>query len=145
MSVQETVLGYRFLIGILSVDSTLIGFTPGGVWRGFAPVKTVPPFTIVAYQSGTDTLTTAGVRPLSRLLYQCKATGLAGNTQAIEDAASQIDELLGGNEGLRNQTIDGGFVGSCYRDGTISTDRDIAGTKWTTIGGLYRVDIQQTT
>ena len=145
MSVNEVTLGYNFLIGILSGDSTLTGFAPGGVWRGFAPVKTVPPFTIVAFQSGTDALTVTGVRPLSHLLYQCKCTGLAGNTQAIEDAASQIDELLGGNEGLSNQTIVGGFIGSCYRDGTISTERDIAGTKWTTIGGLYRVDIQQTT
>lgn len=145
MSVHESVLCLQFLTGILAGDSTLTSLAPGGVWRGFAPAGTADPFVVIAFQSAIDALTITGVRPMSHLLYQAKAVGPAGMTAAIANAAAQIDALLGGKDGLRNQSITGGFIGSCYRDGIILTDNEVAGQNWTAIGGLYRIDIEQTT
>src|SRR5258708_4820040 len=123
MSTNEAVLGLMFLSAILQGDSTLAALAPGGVWRGDADPGVATPFVVIALQApGTDALTVTGVRPLSHLLFQAKVVGPAKNTQAIADAASQLDALLGGNQGLRNQSVTGGFIGSCYRDGMILLD-----------------------
>ncbi len=144
MSTMESVLGLQFLSTTLQGDSTLASLAPGGIWRGSADPNEPTPYVVVALQSGTDALTVQGVRPLSHLLFQVKAVGPANNTAAVANAAAQVDILLGGNQGLRNITITNGFVGSCYRDGTLIVDELVAGEKWVHIGGLYRIDISQT-
>lgn len=144
MSTHEGVLGLLFLSAVLQGDSTLASLAPGGVWRGSADPNVATPYVVVALQAGTDALTVTGVRPLSHLLFQAKAVGPASNTQAIADAAAQLDTLLGGSSGLRNQSVTGGFIGSCYRDGIILLDELVTGEKWVDIGGLYRVDVEQT-
>jgi hypothetical protein len=144
MSVVESMLGMQFLIGLLSGDSTLAGLAPGGVWRSAADPSSATPVAIVAYQAGKDSLTVTGVRPLVTAIYQCKASGPANNAAGVVQAASQIDALLGGNSGLRNQSTPGGFIGSCYRDGSIIQDLEVLGEKWVVIGGLYSLEIQQT-
>ena len=144
MSTQETIIGLMFLSSILQNDSTLAALAPGGVWRGSADPGVSTPYIVVAWQSGIDALTVTGVRPLTHILYQCKAVGPARNSQAVADAAAQMDALLGGNQGLRNQTVTGGYIGSCYRDGQIMKDDLVTGEKWFTVGGLYRLDISQT-
>jgi hypothetical protein len=144
MAVVEAMLGIQWLMGVLSADSTLAALAPGGGWRSEADPGTATPLWIVAYQGGSDSLTTTGVRPLVEGIYQAKATGPASNTAGVVQAASQIDALLGGNSGLRNQYTTGGFIGSCYRDGSIVLDSLVVGEKWITIGGLYRLQIEQT-
>lgn len=144
MSTHEVVLGLMFLSGVLQGDSTLASLAPGGVWRGAADPGVATPYVIVAWQSGVDALTTTGVRPLTHIRYQCKAVGPANATLAVANAASQLDELLGGDEGLRNQSVTGGYIGSCYRDGPLMADEEVAGEKWVNIGGFYVLDISQT-
>ncbi len=144
MSVMESVLGLQFLATTLQGDATLASLAPGGIWRGSADPNVSTPYVVVALQSGTDALTVQGVRPLVHLLFQVKAVGPANNTAAVASAAAQVDILLGGNQGLRNVTIPNGFIGSCYRDGTLIIDDLQAGEKWVHIGGLYRVDVEQT-
>jgi len=137
-------LGLQWLIGLLSADSTLASLAPGGVWRGEADPGVATPAVIVAYQAGRDSLTVTGVRPLVTALFQCKAAGPANNTAAVVQAASQIDALLGGNSGLRNQSTPGGFIGSCYRDGSIVQDLLVVGEKWFVCGGMYSLQVSQT-
>ena len=139
----EIIIGLDFLINILSADTTLASLAPGGVWRSVASPNIATPFVVVAYQGGKDSLTTDGVRPLVTAIYQCKAVGPANITDTIVQAASQIDILLGGNHGLRNVGVPGGFIGSCYRDGSILMDELVAGEKFTNIGGLYSLQVSQ--
>lgn len=146
MSVNEAWLGFQFFYGILSVDATLASLTPGGGYRAMAPPNAVTPFWIMSLQSpGADSLTMNAVRILSNPLFQIKAVGPASLTQQIANAAERIDELLGGNQGLRNQTIMGGFIGACYRESVLQLDELVAGELYTNIGGVWRLQIQQTT
>jgi Protein of unknown function (DUF3168) len=145
MSTNEVVLGLMFLSTTLQGDSTLASLAPGGVWRGTADPTTSTPYVIVSFMSGTDALTATGVRPMSHLRFQVKAVGPASNTSAVANAAAQVDSLLGGNQGLRNQSVTGGFIGTCYRDGMLMVDSLVSGEKWVDIGGFYILDIEQTT
>lgn len=146
MSVNEAVLGFQFLNGILAPDATLQGYAPGGINRGMAPPGTTPPYVIMALQAANqDSLTLTGVRVLARPLFQVKAVGPASITAQIANAANQIDVLLGGKDGLRNQSITGGFIAACYRESVLQLDELVNGELWTNIGGLYHLQIEQTT
>jgi hypothetical protein len=144
MSVSEVGLGLQFLFGVLSPDPTLASYAPGGGYRSLAPDGTATPFWIVSLQNaGQDTLTQQGVRLLSQPLFLVKAVGPASAMQAIVNAASQIDLLLGGGQGLRNQSIANGFIAACFRTATHEQDELVNGVLWTNIGGLYRLVIEQ--
>lgn len=144
MSTNEIVLGLMFLTSTLQGDSTLASLAPGGVWRGTADPTTPTPYVIISFLSGTDALTANGVRPMSHLRFQVKAVGLASNTASVANASNQVDSLLGGNVGLRNQSVAGGFIGTCYRDGMLMVDELVTGEKWVNIGGFYILDVEQT-
>jgi hypothetical protein len=141
--VAEVVLGYQFLSGILQGDSTLTSLAPGGVWRGTADPNVATPYVIVAWMTGVDVLTTTGVRLYTHIRYQIKAVGPASNTTGVAAASSQIDGLLGGNQGLRNQAVAFGYMGTCYRDGMLMVDELVTGEKWVNIGGFYVLDVEQ--
>jgi hypothetical protein len=142
-AVHETASGIQFLIGMLSSDSTLMSLSPGGVCRAFALVQAPLPVTIVAFQSGIDTLTANGRRLLVRALYQVKASGPMINASDVFALASQIDVVLGGNQGLRNIAVTGSFILSVFRESSIQYDEDASGIQYTHLGGLYRVISQQ--
>jgi hypothetical protein len=57
--------------------------------------------------------------------------------------ASQIDIVLGGNQGLRNIAATGGYVIAVYRESGIQYDENVSGADYTHLGGLYRVTLQQ--
>lgn len=152
MSVNEAWLGFKFFYGILAPDTTLAGYAPGGVFRAMAPPEddngnpTQTPFVVMALQSpGADSITMNAVRMLANPLFQVKAVGPANVTQQIANAAERIDVLLGGKDGLRNQTITGGFIGACYRESVLQLDELVGGELYTSLGGLWRLQIQQTT
>ena len=140
----EAVLGFNFLATTLQGDSTLASLAPGGVFRGTADPQVPTPYVIVALQSGTDSITNAGVRTMSELLFQIKAVGPAKDAVSVASAYAQVDSLLGGERGLRNVGIPNGFIGCCYRDGSIVQDELVTGQKWINIGGMYRVTVEQT-
>lgn len=152
MSVNEAWLGFQFIYGLLSPDATLASLAPGGIYRAMAPPNDAngdplpTPFVIMSLQSpGVDSLTMNAVRLLANPLFQIKAVGPTSKTQQIANAAERIDVLLGGGQGLRNQTIAGGFIGDCHRESVMQLDELVAGELFTNIGGLYRLSIQQTT
>jgi len=145
MSASEAVLGLQFLFGILSADSTLAGYAPGGGFRSLAPDGTATPFWVVSLQSaGKDSMTQQAVRLLANPLFLIKVSGPASQMQAIANAAAQIDVLLGGGQGLRNRSVTGGWIAACYRESVhLQDEGPINGVVWSNLGGLYRMEIEQ--
>lgn len=147
---NEDVLAFQFFDIRLATDATLLSYAPGGLRRGIAPAGTLSPFTAMLMQSpNQDTLTITAYRVLVRPLFQIVAVGIdspgpLSQIQQITNAASQIDELLGGKDGLRNIAIPGGFVNACYRESTIATTSEEQGVTWLLMGGLYRIELSST-
>ena len=146
MSLHEVEIAMAWLYGALTGDATLTSLLASGaqgIWRAYAPPGTAPVYVIYGLQSGgNDTLTMNAVRLLTNPLYQVKAVGPAGSSmQSILDAASEIDNLLKRTSG----TVAGGFVGVCYREQPLSVDELVNGEVWSNVGGMYRLQIQQTT
>ena len=145
MSVNEVSMGLQFLSSRLSADSTLAGLAPGGVKRFAAPAGTATPFIIIGYQTGKDVTTLNGVRVMDDILYLAKVVGEASKTQAVVDASSQLDVVLGGTQGLRNIAVTGGWLLACYRQVPVQFDEPVAQSSiiWSHSGGLYRIELQQ--
>lgn len=147
---NESILAFQFFDSKLATDATLLSYAPGGLRRGIAPAGTLSPFTAMLMQSpNQDTLTLNAYRVLVRPLYQVVAVGIdspgpLSQIIQITNAASQIDELLGGKDGLRNIAIPGGFVSACYRESTIATTVEEQGQTWFISGGLYRLELYST-
>ncbi|MGH2510530.1 MAG: hypothetical protein ACRDHZ_24410 [Ktedonobacteraceae bacterium] len=140
---NEAYLGFQLLYSLLAPDPTLQSFAPGGVFRDEADPGTATPYVIVIMQSpGADSLTMVGVRLLTNPLYQVKAVGPSSLSSQIANAAAQIDTLLGGEDGLKNQSIAGGFIAALYRESPLMVGELVNGEKWQNIGGLYRLTIE---
>lgn len=141
---NEIMMAISWLISWLSDDEELVGLAPGGVQRSMADPGTPTPYIIVGNQSpGIDTRTVNEVRLLSQPLYQIKAVGPVANMEAVVNASNRLDTALGGIEGLRHIQIDGGYIHACYRENPLQNDELVNGKKWTNIGGLYRIQVQQ--
>lgn len=143
MSVHEVQIALEFLYSTLIGDATLTALLANGthgIWRDYAPPGTTPVYVIFGMQSpGGDTLTMNAVRLLTNPLYQVKAVGPASNMQPILDAASEIDNLLKRTSG----TVTGGLVSACYRESPLEVPELVNGETWNNVGGLYRLQIQQ--
>lgn len=137
---HEVGLGLLWIISTLSGDSTLAGYAPGGVHTGVAPVGTPTPFVVVNYQAGHDVTTANGVRIMSQVTYQVKASGLASEDTAIINAAGRIDDLL---DNKRNQSVTGGLILDSSRDEPVAYDEELeAGVQQSNFGGLYSLEIR---
>jgi hypothetical protein len=144
MSAHEIALGLAFLDNLLASDSTLAALAPGGVHRALADPGDATPYVIFGYQAGSDSVTMNGVRMLVEATFQVKAAGPANQTAEIAAAAAQIDVLLGGGEGLRDQTITSGYIHAIWRQSPLWVDEPpVNAIVWSNAGGLYRMQIQQ--
>ena len=144
MSANEVMLAYEFLTTTLNADSTLTGLVTGGIWRSSAPVETVPPYVVMNFQAGSDVLTLNGVRIYDSLLFQIKTIGPAVQTTTLLSAANEIDSLLKRTSGVP-LTADGlGAILACYRESPVQLDELINGELWMQLGGMYRIQLQQT-
>lgn len=142
MSVHELVSAETWLYGVLSNDTTLLGYAPGGVFADLAPDGTLTPYVIFNAQSpGVNSLTMNGVRLLSNPLYQVVATGPASQMSSIANAAAEIDKLL---KPPASGTVAGGYISSSYQETPLMLSQVINTVKWKSIGGLYRLSVQQT-
>ena len=137
---HEASIAFQYLYTILSGDSQLTGFVPGGIWRGYVPPETTPPYVVFAMQSGTDSVTMNGFRMLVDGLFQVKAIGPASETQTIVNAASRIDALIGSPP--TSGTTPNGAILASYRQSPLSLSELINGEVWETMGGLYRLIIE---
>lgn len=144
MSANEAMLGFAFIYGLLAPDTTLTSLAPGGVARDEADPGSATPFVIMSLQSpGQDTTTNVGVhRLLSLPLYQIKAVGPASITSQLEQVYERIEALLGGKDGLKNQSVTGGLIAALYRESPLVMGEIVNGEKWQNIGGLYRLEIE---
>src|SRR5690348_225053 len=144
MAVVEAALGLSFLLTTLRADSTLVSLSPGGIRHGALPVGSTYPGTVIQFQSGVDVITTNARRLMTNALYQVKGVGLLEDPQSVVDLASQIDTVLGGDQGLKNVFIPNGYVLGCYQESPLFLpDVDKSGVQFMHLGGLYRVRIQQ--
>lgn len=142
MSVHELVSAERWLRETLSNDQTLLGFAPGGVFADQAPDGTATPYVIYTDQSGgVDSLTMNAVRVLSNPLYQIVAVAEVSKFDSVASAASYIDDLLKRTNG----STTGGLISACFREEPLIKNETINTQKWKSAGGLYRLQIQQTT
>ena len=146
MAGHEVALGYQFLYGVLSADTTLSGYAPGGVFRALAPPDTATPFVVMTYQAGSDSVTMNGFRMLDDLVFQVKVVGPATSMANIASAAERLDQLLGGTSAGPTSGVIGSNLGqclACYRQSPFSMDELQNAELWTNLGGLYRLIIEQ--
>jgi len=139
MSVHEAFIAIDFIYTTLSDDASLSSLAPGGVWRGVAPPDTPTPFVVFSNQSAVDVITANGLRLMTDQQFQVKAVGPIDETDAISQAASAIDDLLKRTSG----TATGGYILDCHRESILQIDEMVAGDLWTNIGGVYRLEVQQ--
>lgn len=142
MSVHELASAFQWLYATLSGDATLAGYAPGGIFADLADEGTATPYVVFNVQSpGVDTLTANAVRIFAKPLYQVVAVGEAEKMTNIANAASQIDALLKRTSG----TVTGGLMAVCYREQPLEKAELINTIKWKSLGGLYRILVEQTT
>ena len=139
MSVIESYVGLEFIFATLTNDATFNSLALGGAWRGSAPVGTPMPLCIISFQSGIDVLTANARRMMINAMFQVKASGQAANTPAVAALAAAIDALLARTSGYAT----GGYALACFRESVIQYDEDIGSDKYTHMGGLYRLLLQQ--
>jgi hypothetical protein len=144
MSNHEAMLGIQWLENVLKNDATLAGYAPGGVWRGYVPPGTPWNYVVYNFQAGSDVLSMNAVRLFDKLLYQViiSGPGSSDNDPILAAGATEIDNLL--KRPAYAVTPDGlGAILAAYRETPIMKDAVVNGEKWTDVGGLYRVELQQ--
>ena len=144
---HEIALGFAWLTSTLTANATLMSQAVGGVWRAYAPPGTVPPWIILAHQSGTDVIQMNAFRLMSRQLFQVKVVGPASGMATLAQAAEQFDTLIGSPPAFGSVVIGGNMVGyvlSSYRQSPLEVDELVNGELWTNLGGLYELQIEQT-
>jgi hypothetical protein len=140
MSATEIVVGFSWLFTVLSGDSMLAEYVPGGVHRGLAPPGTITPYIIMNCQAASDSITMNAFRLLVNALFQVRAFGPASNTAGLASAAARIDALIG-NPPTSGSTT-GGYVAASYRQSPLFLDEVVNGELWSSAGGLYRLQIE---
>lgn len=147
---HEALLGLAFIQATLATDASIIANAPGGVWRSLAPPGTVPPFVVMSYHAGSDVITMNGFRMIVEAIFQVKCAGPSSMTATIAAAAERFDVLLGGPPGKPASgpvVINGVTVGqvlACWREQPLVLDELVDGELWTNAGGLYKMQIEQT-
>jgi len=140
MSTHEITIALSFLHITLNSSSDLTTAVPGGFWPGSVPSNKTPPFGLYGYQSGFDTLTSNGVRLITQPLYQVRVSGPASIIDQVAAAAALTDDVL---KRTVNTSVTGGLVAASYRESPVHIDEQIDGVPWVSIGGLYRLVLQQ--
>ncbi len=141
---SEVAQAFQWISSTMRADSPLMAAAVGGVWQGLADIGTVAPYASYAQQANSDVLTMNKVRLWASMLIQIKAVGPASQYTALVTIADRIDALF---KSVRPTALSGsGGVLECYRDGSIALDdpQPVNGVQWTSLGGLYRIDLQGT-
>jgi hypothetical protein len=126
----------------MQADSALMAAATGGIYQGFAPMDTVPPYALVARQSGSDVNTQNEVRLFVHILLRIQAigpSGPGGNFAALVTIADRIDALF---KNVRNVGLSSGGILACYRESELVYNTDVNGQPFTYLGGLYHIELQ---
>lgn len=141
---NEVFLAYEFLLSEITSDSILTSLITGGFWRNIAPLDTSPPYGLLSMQSGSDVLTMNGVRIMDSLLMNVRVYGPVSLFDTVLlPAANEIDTLLKRTNGVIFTTDNLGAILACFREQPIELSEEVNGDIWDTIGGLYRIQLQQ--
>jgi hypothetical protein len=140
MSTSEILASLDFIKTKLGTDATLVSLATGGIHTGAAPVGTVAPWIVLAFQGGHDALTLNGIRFFAHLLFQVKAVGQSSILATLFQMSALIDDLFKRTSG----TVTGGYISSCYREQPLHyPEMRPDGTEWTHTGGLYHHIVEQ--
>lgn len=140
MSTNEAASGLAFFLARLRAGTT----SPGGVQVGASVVGTQFPCVLVNFQSGIDVVFGNGKRAFINALYQVKATGPSSDPDAVVVLAGQIEDALGGDEGLQHVDVTGGHILNCKRQSPLLYyDTDKSDVQYMHLGGMYHVQNQQ--
>src|SRR5258708_15752524 len=126
----------------MQADSVLMAAATGGIFQGYAPESTLPPFIMVNQQSATDMLTVNAVRLFVHILLQIKVlgpSGPGGNYGALVTIADRIDALF---KSVRSVGLPSGGVRACYRDQSGAHSELINDQPWSPPVGLYHLELQ---
>src|SRR5258708_656211 len=141
VAMSETSQAYTWVSTTMQADSALMAAATGGVYREFAPMDTIPPYALVARQSGPDANTVNEVRVFVNILLQIKAVGPSGpggNYATLEIIANRIDALF---KDRRNVGLPSGVVLACYRESELAYGEIVNGQPWSNLGGLYHIEL----
>jgi hypothetical protein len=130
--------GFKLLYGVLSADSTLMGYLSGGLWEVYAPPGTTTPYALLACQSATDVNGATASRMLTTLVYQVKIVGPAQVESTLRTAYIRADGLLQPSGRALSNT--NGTL-ACFRQQTFSLGELVNGALWLNVGGFYRVEV----
>jgi hypothetical protein len=139
---SETASAFTWVANTMQADSALMAAATGGVYQGFAPMDTVPPYALVARQGGSDVNTVNQIRLFVHILLRIQAigpSGPGGNYAALVTIADRIDALF---KNQRNITLPSGGILACYRESELAYDDEVNGQPWAYLGGLYHIELQ---
>ena len=138
---SEVAQAFQWINTTLRADSALMAAATGGVWQGLADIGIVAPYVSFAMQSSQDVLTVNAYRLWAHLLIQIKGVGPASQYAALVTIADRIDALF---KRVGPVGLSVGGVLQCYREQVIALDdpTPVNGIQWTSLGGLYRIDLQ---
>jgi len=140
---SETAQAFQWVATTMQADSALVAAATGGIFQGFAPMDTVPPYALVAQQIGTDVNTVNQIRLFSHILLRIQAIGASGpggNFAALVTIADRIDALF---KNVRSVGLaGGGGVLACYREQPLAYNDEVNGQPFTYLGGLYHIELQ---
>lgn len=144
-SAHEVALGFAWMMSVLTGDSTFPAQASGGIWRAKVPAEASPPlgsppYCVLIYQAGSDSMRFGG-RAYSSMLFQARMVGPSISSATLETAAARLDTLLT----LTVETaVTGGTIKACFRFQPLQLDEMVEGVEWTNIGGLYRLIAKST-
>ncbi len=139
---SETAQAYQWVATTMQGDAPLMAAATGGVYQGFAPMDTVPPFALIARQSGSDVNTVNEIRLFVHILLRIQAigpSGPGGNFAALVTIADRIDALF---KNVRNVGLSSGGILACYRESELVYNNEVNGQPFTYLGGLYHIELQ---
>jgi hypothetical protein len=140
MSTAEIAASLDFIKTELEANPTLVALATGGIHTGAAPVGTMPPWIVLSFQAGHDTLTLNAIRIFAHLLFQIKVVGPSAMLTLLFQMSALIDDTFKRTSG----SVIGGYVSSCYRENPLHYDEVRAdGVKWSHTGGLYHHIVEQ--
>ncbi len=141
---SETAQAFTWVATTMQADSALMAAATGGIFQGYAPELTMPPFIMVNQQAATDVLTVNAVRLFVRILLQIKVlgpSGSGGNYGVLVTIADRIDALF---KSVRSVGLPSGGVLACYREQSVAYSELINEQPWSHLGGLYHIELQGT-
>lgn len=138
---SELGIAEGFLFGRLATDVQLSDPSNAayvsGFYSGSAPRNSVSPYVVWSWQGGDDVPALGTIRVATEPLFLVRVIGRTRMFKDLEAAASRIDDLLHGSNGIYNNHR----IASCMRENEYSLVEETEEDEWRHLGGYYRLYI----